>query len=234
MSLLLCIAFAFCLSGCSYNPPEGWTETHHTYQEVLAFAKAIDPNATVAEGYTDTTDEYDWEFREWDAIINGVACHVASNSDWVFNEGLFAGEFVRVYYRIDTDYDYFVLQKIVAEKQPDWNMTYDSISQRYNCNDVLSVEIPSTENKALSDEKLELVWQDILEIAAEYNSCSVRKKPYFSLSAPGKHYDQLKKEYFVKAEDRILIHDLSDQGKVEFFQDYHDAWALLESDLQIK
>ena len=30
-----------CLSACSYNPPEGWTKKHHTYEEVLEFAKTI-------------------------------------------------------------------------------------------------------------------------------------------------------------------------------------------------
>lgn len=232
--IILYLSFVLCLSACSYNPPEGYTEQHHTYEEVLAFAKTIDPNATVAEDYTDTVDEYDWEFREWDAVINDVDCHVASNSDWVWNDGFLAGEFVKVYYRIDTDYDYFILQQIVAEKQPDWSMKYDDISQRYNCNDVLSVEVPTTEKKTLSDEELELVWQNILEIAAEYNSYSVRKEPYFSLFAPGKYYDQSKEEYFVKADSNIIIHDLSDKGKVDFFQEYRDAWALLDSGLKIK
>ena len=57
LSVLLCITFVLCLSGCTYNPPDGWTKKHHTYKEVLKFAKAIDPNATVEEEYNDTVDE---------------------------------------------------------------------------------------------------------------------------------------------------------------------------------
>ncbi|MBE6763950.1 MAG: hypothetical protein E7553_06340 [Ruminococcaceae bacterium] len=233
LSVLLCIIFILCLSGCTYDPPDGWTKIHHTYAEVLSFARTIDPNATVSEEYNDTVDEYDWEFREWDAIINGVECHMASVSDWVWNSGFLAGEFVKTYYRIDTDYDYLLLQEIVSGKQPNWDMKYDDIGQRYNCNDVISVEIATTEKNALSDNELELVWQDVLEIAAEYNARTVRKKPYFSLSAPGKYYDSSKKEYFVKTDANVIIHDLSDQGKTDFFQEYHEAWALLDSGLQI-
>ena len=82
MMVLLC----FC--ACSYHPPEGWTRRHHTYNEVNAFAKSIDPNAVVAEEYTDYKDKDGWIFREWDAVINGVDCHVSSVSSWVWNEGL--------------------------------------------------------------------------------------------------------------------------------------------------
>lgn len=40
-----------CLSGCVYNPPEGYTENHHTYEAISAFASAIDPQAIVSEEY---------------------------------------------------------------------------------------------------------------------------------------------------------------------------------------
>ena len=133
LSVLLCITFVLCLSGCTYNPPDGWTKKHHTYEEVLKFAKAIDPNATVEEEYNDTVDEYDWEFREWDAVINGVECHVASVSDWVWNDGFGAGEFAKTYYRIDTDYDYIIMQSILADNYSSWKVS-DSIRAKYHHN----------------------------------------------------------------------------------------------------
>ncbi len=234
-SIILCLAFIFCLSACSYNPPKGYTEEHHTYEDILKFAQSIDPNATVSKEYTDTTIE-DWNrnFREYPATINGIECHVSSVGDMVWNDGFLAGEFARQYYVIDTDYDYLVLQKIVSEKQPQWSMKYDNLGGKYNWNNVLSVEIATTEKNTLSDKELELVWQAVLEIAAEYNTYTVRKEPYFSLSAPGKYYDSSRKEYFVKTDANVIIHDLSDQGKADFFQEYHEAWALLDSDLQIE
>ena len=234
LPIILCLSFIICLSACSYNPPEGYTEEHHTYEEILVFAKAIDPNATVSTEYVDTTIE-DWNrnFREYPAIINGIECHVASVGKMVWNEGFCAGEFARQYYIIDTDYDYLILQKILSEKQAEWNMEYEGLAVKYQWNNILSVEIAVAKITALTDEELELVWQDILEIATEYNTYTVRKEPYFSLSAPEKYYDSGKTEYFVKTDAYVLIHDLSEQGKVDFFQEYHDAWALLDSGLPI-
>ena len=100
LAIFLILILLLYMTACIYHPPEGWTKKHHTYEEVLAFAKSIDPNATVAEEYTDTLDEYEWEYREWDAIINGIECHVSSVSDWVSNDGVGAGEFIKVYYRL--------------------------------------------------------------------------------------------------------------------------------------
>ena len=234
LSLFLCVILILCLSACTYNPPDGYTEEHHTYEEILKFAKGIDPNATVSKEYTDTTiDAWNRKFREYPAIINGIECHVSSVGDMVWNDGFLAGEFARQYYVIDTDYDYLVLQKILSEKQPKWSMTYEGLGTKYNWNNVLSVEVSVTKNTTLTDEELELVWQDVLAIAAEYNTYTVRKEPYFSLSAPGKYYDSARKEYFVKTDAHVLIHDLSEQGKVDFFQEYYDAWALLNSGLPI-
>lgn len=234
LSLFLCVILILCLSACTYNPPDGYTEEHHTYEEILKFAKGIDPNATVSKEYTDTTiDAWNRKFREYPAIINGIECHVASVGKMVWNEGFLAGEFARQYYIIDTDYDYLILQKILSEKQPEWRMEYKGLAAKYQWNNVLSVEVAVTKNTALTDEELELVWQDVLAIAAEYNTYTVRKEPYFSLSAPDKYYDSAKKEYFVKTDAHVLIHDLSEQGKVDFFQEYHDAWALLNSGLPI-
>ena len=89
--ILICILCMILLSailcGCTYYPPEGFTEEHHTYEEILAYAKTLDSNAVVLEEYTDSVDEYDWEYREWPAVINGVECHVASKTDWGFNRG---------------------------------------------------------------------------------------------------------------------------------------------------
>ena len=120
LSVFFLLMFILCLNGCTYNPPEGYTQKHHTYEEILAFAKSIDPNATVSEEYTDTTiDDLNRNFREYPAVINGVECHVSSVGGMIWNSGFLAGEFARQYYAIDTDYDYFVLKQIVAEQNPD-------------------------------------------------------------------------------------------------------------------
>ena len=43
------------------------------------------------------------------------------------NEGFAAGEFARVYYVLDTDYDYYLLKQIMSDKQPDWSLDEDDL-----------------------------------------------------------------------------------------------------------
>ena len=76
LAVLLLTLMTLCLTACIYNPPEGLTKNPHTYKEILTFAKSIDPNATVSEEYTDILDEYNWPYREWEAVINGVNCYL--------------------------------------------------------------------------------------------------------------------------------------------------------------
>ena len=170
-SIALCLLVTTILvlsTSCTYNPPEGYTEEHHTYEEILTFAKSLDHNATVSKKHNDTTiDDWGRKFREWDAVINGVECHVSSVGDMVWNSGFLAGEFAKQYYLIDTDYDYLVLQKIVSEKQPGWKMAYTDIGSRYNWNNVLSVQSPYEDNQELSVEELEIAWTKAFEIYQE-------------------------------------------------------------------
>lgn len=124
------LVLILCLTACTYNPPEGYTEEHHTYEEILVFAQSVDPNAKASEKYTDTTvDDWNRSFREYPAVINGVECHVSSVGDNVWNSGFIAGEFTKQYYVIDTDYDYLVLKQIVSEQKPDWSISEDTLGQ---------------------------------------------------------------------------------------------------------
>ena len=228
--LLTVILAALMLSGCTYNPPEGYTKDHHTYEEVLAFAQSIDPNATVSEDYTDTTiDDWDRSFREWPAVIHGIECHVSSVGDMVWNEGFAGGEFARQYFYIDTDYDYLLLEQIVREKQPDWGMEYDDLSSRYNWNHVLVVQTSYSNERQLTDEELETAWQAAQEIHEEYSKYPVRKQDRFDVPAPGEFYSPATEEFIIKM-STASIRDFSPEGKDEFFKEYHERWALTESE----
>lgn len=228
--LLTVILAALMLSGCTYNPPEGYTKDHHTYEEVLAFAQSIDPNATVSEDYTDTTiDDWDRSFREWPAVIHGIECHVSSVGDMVWNEGFAGGEFARQYFYIDTDYDYLLLEQIVREKQPDWGMEYDDLSSRYNWNHVLVVQTSYSNERQLTDEELETAWQAAQEIHEEYSKYPVRKQDRFDVPAPGEFYSPATEEFIIKM-STASIRDFSQEGKDEFFKEYHERWALTESE----
>ncbi len=235
LTIFLCLAVILSLSACTYNPPEGYTKKHHTYQEILEFAKTLDPDAVVSKEYTDTTIK-DWNrnFREYPAVINGIDCHVSSVGDMVGNEGFAGGEFPKQFYVIDTDYDYLVLQQIINEKQPSWNMLGNDLSDIYNWNNLLGVKISTQNKKPLTNDELEQVWQQAFEIYTQYNTYSIRKEPFFSISAPAKYYNQSENKYFVKKDSLISIRGFSEQDKTDFIKKYTDAWALLESNLKIE
>lgn len=234
--ILLCLILFVCLFSCTYNPPEGYTEEHHTYEEVLEFAKTIDPNASVSKEFTDTAiDDWNRKFREYPAVINGVECNVSSVGDLVWNDGFLAGEFARQYYVIDTDYDFLVLQQLVSEKQPRWSMKYDNINSRYNWNNMIFVSIATDNTRELTDEELDIVWKQAEEIYSIYSNQPIRKTACFCLSAPVKYYNHNGEggDYVQLNSSDIYFENFTEKDKLEFFNKYHEAWGLLESDLPV-
>ena len=232
--LLLCFIFFISLSSCSYNPPEGWTKKHHTYEEILEFARSIDPDATVTEEYTDTLNEYEWEFREWAAVINGIDCHVASISDWVWNDGIGAGEFAKTYYRIYTDYDYTVINNIISDEYPEWKSD-DTIENKYHHNtNTIFIELNLPEYRILNDEELEQVWQTANEINEKYKKLALERKAGFSIPSPGMYWNHDgEQEYFVRNDSFTSITEFTENGKTEFLKEYQEAWTLLDSGLPV-
>lgn len=234
LSIFLCLIVVLCLSACSYNPPEGWTEKHHVYEEMLAFVKTIDPNATVAEEYTDIVDEYDFEFREWDAVIKGVNCHVASVSDWVWNDGFAAGEFIQIYYRIDTDYDYIIMQNILSEKYPNWTNREDIYSKYHQNENTIYVELNLSEYRMLNNDELEGVWQTAFEINEEYERLAIDRKAKFGVPSPAEYWNHHgEQESYIKKDSHTFIEEFTEEGKKEFLKQYQDDWGLLDSGLPI-
>ena len=230
-SVFLCLVFITSLSGCTYNVPKGYTNKHHSYEEVLSFARSIDPDAAVTNRPTDSQDQYSWKFREWDAVINGVSCHVASVAELIENKGFAEGSFVKVYYRIATDYDYVVLNNLLNEKYPDWSVDNDSRS-RYHQNDkTIFVRLKLTEYRMLSDDELEQVWQTASQISEEYAKYSIDTKAGFSVPSPEKRFDEVSGEYYVRNESFTHITGFTPQEKEEFLQKYTDNWALVDTAL---
>ena len=232
LAVFLLLMMTLCLTACTYSPPEGWTKNHHTYEEILTFAETMDPNATVSEEYTDTVDENDWQYREWEAVINGVNCHVSSVSDWVWNDGFWAGEFTKVYYRIDTDYDYTVIQKILADNYPEWKCGGTVRNKYYNNTIFIHLMLP--EFRMLVDDEIEQVWQSACEINEEYKELAIGRKIGFAIPSPGKYWNgNGEGEYLVKKDSQVYIDDFTEEGKKAFLQEYKENWELLESGLPV-
>lgn len=233
LSVIMLLFFILCSNACTYNPPEGYTTKHHTYEEIVAFAKSIDPNATVSKEYTDTTiDDWNRNFREYPAVINGVECHVSSVGDMVGNSGFAAGEFAKQYYVIDTDYDYLVLKQIVAEQVPGWDISEDTLATRYNWNNILSICMKPNCTEELTDEELEAVFEQAKAVYTAYHELPIRKDLIFWLPAPGKAYNS-NYELIVKRNLSVHIDGFTEEDKLTFIDKYHEAWALLDSDLPI-
>ena len=213
------------LSGCTYDVPEGYLTQHHSYASALEYARSIDPEATVAENHVDLEDEYN-EYRCWDAVIKGKECHVASCSRTVYNTGIGGGEFARTFYAMDTDYDYFLLESIVRDRQPQWKLWKDDISAYFQKKNQLFVYIPGQERQ-LTPEELTDIWKSTEQIVAAYTAQSVEKTVVFSLPAPIQVYNSAMQSYDTVM-GWISFSDFTEAGKEAYFSKYADYWKAAE------
>ena len=154
---------------------------------------------------------------------------MSSVGDMVWNSGFLAGEFAKQYYVIDTDYDYLVLKQIVAEHNPDWRISEDTLGDRYNWNNIISIYMEPDCTEQLEDEKLDAVLEQANEIYSAYHNLPIRKELSFWLPAPEKRYNQ----DVVKRNSKISLTDFTEESKLAFIDSYHKAWALLDAGFPI-
>ena len=229
------LAVIISLTACTYYPPDGYTEQHHTYEDALAFAEAIDPSAVLDEEYSDTvSDSWNLNFREWNAVINGIDCHVASAGELVWNRGFLGGEFPKEFYRMDTDYDYYALESLLAEKQPEWRIAYNDAYHRYDPLGYIYVKNSYPTGRKLTDEELDSFFDEVYEIEKAYNDKSLNKSVGFYLSVPTvcMNGSTGEKKYIVI--DEIAFFDIYENGKAAFLDEYNSKWDRLNSGLPIK
>ena len=194
--LFAVILFIILLTGCGYKPPEGYTKKNHTYE---------DPDATVSDNPKDVEENHR-TYRIYPAVINGKDCSVASTSREIYDDSL--GEFSKTYYRMDTDYDYYVICDVV-EEYPDLGIVVDdSVSNRFHANDVISSEIEVSE---ISSQKLDELFEEYQKCCSELKGFSLRKKYWLQISINGKSYyfteptdDEKQKVYDKMVDDGVL------------------------------
>lgn len=237
-SVLLVITLVSVLTSCTYDPPEGYTEDHHTYEEMMDFAKSVDPDAMVSEEFIDIeNDGHNRTLREWEAVINGIDCHVFSISRLVGNKGFAAGEFYKEFYVIDTDYDYLVLKYIVADKQPEWSLWDNRRSE------LIGVDTTYMEERELSREEFDAVYDEAYEIYLEYADRCISKEVFFNIKAPcvfvdfDTKYDDEGNIVGHKSKDVLKITGFTlsryDWDRERAYSDYVEAWDLIDSGLPI-
>ena len=172
------------MTGCAYHPPEGYTKKHHTYDEMVEYAKSIDPQSSVSEEYKDI-EEDNREYRIWSAEIKGVECSVASASKKVYNDGFAAGEFSKTYYCYDTDYDFIIVQNIL-ESHPDLGIIEtDSISERFHNNDLVCSTLKVEE---LTNERFDELWDEYKTMNIELDKYPLHKAYWFEFDIDGNSY----------------------------------------------
>jgi hypothetical protein len=169
-ALTVAMLMAMTLSGCTYDVPAGYTKQHHPYLEMVEYAKSIDPNAAVSEDYKDINENYR-DYRIWPAVINGKECSVASISVNIYNQGWAAGEFSKRYYRMDTDYDYLVINDVLKE-HPDLGQVESNLQDRYEQNGHLYGVIRLD---TITEDKLIDLWEEHNEVNKELAKYNLRK-----------------------------------------------------------
>ena len=195
------------LSGCSYDVPEGYKKQLHSYEEALEYAKSIDPEATLSED-CEETELQTIKFRIWPAVIGGRECTVCSMGANVYNNGWAAGEFPVRYYRLDTDYDYYVITEVlrshpeVEDENKDKEVT---LWRRFEQNNLITAKI---QVDSLTQESFDAIWNEYLQVNKEIEKYPVHKRFGLYVYLPGNYfkfetgteeeYDQMK-EKMIKA-----------------------------------
>lgn len=181
---LLCMA-ALCVflsAGCRYDPPEGYTSKHHTYEELVEFAKQIDPNAEVTNTPEVTNEDYR-EFIIYPAVINGYKCCVASHSRNIYDSDL--GEFAKWFYRMDTDYDYYVILDVLKDHPRLGSIEKSDISMRFQVNDVISSTVSVS---SMTEQEFEDLYKEFESMRKDLEKYSLRKSYWLQMKAGDSKY----------------------------------------------
>lgn len=228
----------FFFTSCSYDIPQGAQKDHYTYEEIVEFAKDIDPSAVVYETYTDIHLENMMrnKYREWDAVIFVINCHVASVPVLVWNTGIAAGEFAKQYFFIDTDYDYYLLKSIVTNNYPNWNICDDDFNIRYSTSTALkkyyTIRPKNLEKRKLSYDELEEIWSIANDIYNEYEKTSICKNLYFQVYRPSVYTTATGEEKVVRI--NLKSYYIKDKLNDELYQKYEKEWELINSGLPVE
>lgn len=232
-SIFVMLFMLMFITSCSYNPPIGATEKHHTYEEVLEYAKTIDPNAVVSEYYVDTKLENVMadEYREWNAIINGIECHVASKPIIVMNEGVASGEFGKKYFIIDSDYNFYLLKSIIENSYPEFIILEEDISNRYY--DSINLILANNDKDQLTQIELDDVWNKTYAIYQEYVLNATSDKLSIQLYSPTvlSSNDGSNKHVEIKLNYYSINKDIT---KEDFINKYMNDWDNLNLGLPVE
>ena len=180
--------------------PEGYTKSHHSYEDALEYAKAIDPDATVSENYADQIKTDNQTIREWPATINGIECVVASTPEMFLSPR--GSAFTTTAYGMDTDYDQIVI-RMVLEHYPElgelsenrYSYSIKSISaDDPDDPDMMVQNHPRTpvysviKLDSIDEETFDKLWDSYVKAYQEYASYNPTREYSLTISLPGEVY----------------------------------------------
>ena len=199
--------------------PDGFTKSHHSYEDMLEFAKTIDPDATVSENYVDQTKTDNQSVREWPATINGIDCVVASTPEMFFSQR--GSAFTTTAYGMDTDYDQIVIN-MVLENYPELG---EIIDNRYSYS-IQSISADDTDNPdemiqshprspvcsvvkldSIDEETFDKLWDSYVKAYQDYASYNPTRgyAVTINLSDGGYHYlDNTSEDEYQSVKDDVI------------------------------
>lgn len=178
----LCV-IPLALSACRYEPKEGYTKKHHTYDELVEYAQSIDPDATVEDEPRDENYQYR-DYVIYPAKIGGIECSVASISVPVYDSDW--GEFAKTYYRMDTDYDFYVIKEVLT-KYPDLGtLENDDLQARFNVGSFIR---STAEFSKMSEEKLDEIFDEYKMCKEDLSSYPLHKKHWLDIKVNGSSHN---------------------------------------------
>ena len=186
-----------------FDPPDGYTEKHHSYNDMVEYARRIDPQATVSPSYSDIKAERG--YRIWPAVINGIECNVASASTYVWKRGPLGelSEVAKKYYIMDTDYDYYVIRDILKNHEGLGVIEDDSVDTRFHTNDLVCSKV--TIDKMTTDQ-LEQLWNEYVEMNRELEDYPLHKAFWLQITISDYPYffTEPTEECYKKEYDRMV------------------------------
>ena len=225
LAMVLTFASVLSMSGCQYEQPENSQRWQYNYDAVLKYAKTIDPNVTLNEYKKREIVENSCTYREYDAVIHGVKCHVTSVERRVYNHGLFVGlDLSRSYYLLDTDYGYYVLKDILEEEQPTWELQDFSYWDFYQQIPSIDIDMHVENSEELSDEELTALCNEARAIDERFSAYDTKRDLYFRIPVPCV-VDGETKMY------SLIINEFSEEALRYDFERYHKDWQEYRDEL---
>lgn len=177
---LLAAALLFC--SCRYDPPEGYSKDAHPYEELAEFARSIDPDAAVKNEPRQELYEHR-NYVIYPAKIGGIECSVATISVPVYDSDM--GEFAKMYYRMDTDYDFYLLKQTLEKYPLLGTFPEEDLVVRFNVGGFLRSCVTID---YMTSEKLDEIFEEYEKCGKELSQYSMHKTHWMMIKVGKKSY----------------------------------------------